>query len=530
MPIVEVNGQEIEFPDDMQPDAIKDVLRAKFPVANDSQRADSFMGRLGQDYERRTGQIGDLAEQAVRGDISKTEALGRSGLKMAQMLPDTAGNVISTLTPDFIEKPIVEQIGNATSYLADTRAGRTAVGAVNDFNQQYPVTSGRIGSAFDAVNLLLPFKKVGGQNAITATTKATGAVADKTVGAAGRAAVNAVIPSAEDGLIDVASTARRFDIPLSLDQVSGSRALKTAQKVSQDLPFSGQQRFRETQMRALNKALFKTVGVEADMFNAKTMNKAFSKVGGEFDNITKGKKFNIGGNFIEDLAKTSEDVRSQYGDEAFNAFQREAQRVVNDFSGDEISGELISRQRSRINALARKAAPGQKEALLDLEASIVDGITSGDPITQSALTQAKQRYKNLIVLEPIANKAKGGMISPSLLNNRVAQVYKRAHTIGQSGDIGDLARVGSELLPELGGSDTQSKLFYAIGATGTGLANAPATAVGLGANRVLQSGINRNQGIIDKSIMKAIRKMPPAEAKVALERLRGATKAIESTR
>lgn len=31
MPIVEVNGQELEFPDDMQPDAIKAVLQSKFP-------------------------------------------------------------------------------------------------------------------------------------------------------------------------------------------------------------------------------------------------------------------------------------------------------------------------------------------------------------------------------------------------------------------------------------------------------------------------------------------------------------------
>ncbi|MFN6305132.1 MAG: hypothetical protein ACK42H_23310 [Planctomycetota bacterium] len=469
---------------------------------------DTFGSRLQADFDRRKRQISDLANLAVEGKISEAEAIGRSGLKMAQLLPDTAFNVLSEVTPDFIEKPVVEQIGNAASYLADTRAGRATIGAINDFNQQYPITAGRVGSAVDALNIALPFKKVGGESLVSASSKVADAAIDKTgktVGMVGRAAAKALTPSVQEGLVDVASSARKFDIPLSLDQVTGSRALKNVQKVSQELPFSGQQGFREAQMRAYNKALFKTVGVEADAFTPKNMALAFDKVGGEFDAVTKGKTFGIGGNFIDDLVATAEDVRSQYGDEAFNAFQREASKVISDFQGDSISGELISRQRARINALARKASPGQKEALLDLENTIVDGITSGDPAIEAALSQAKQRYKNLIVLEPVATKAKGGMISPSLLNNRVASVYKRAYTLGNSGDIGELARVGYELLPELGGSDTTQKLLTA-GAAGSMLSNpvsiAP-LAVGVGGNRAFQSAVNRNQSLVNAAIKKS---------------------------
>lgn len=487
---------------------------------------DTFVSRLQKDFENRKRQIGNLANLAVKGDISETEAIGRSALKMAQLLPDTALNVLSEVTPDFIEKPVVEQIGNAASYLANTRAGRATIGAVNDFNQQYPITAGRIGSAVDAVNIALPFKKIGGESLVSASSKVADAAIDKTgkaIGMAGRSAAKALTPSVQEGLVDVASSARKFNIPLSLDQVTGSRALKNIQKVSQELPFSGQQGFREAQMRAFNKALFETVGVEADAFTPKNMALAFDKVGGEFDAVTKGKNFGIGGNFIDDLAATADDVRSQYGDEAFNSFQREASKVINDFQGDSISGELISRQRSRINGLARKAAPGQKEALLDLENVIIDGITSGDPVVESALSQAKQRYKNLIVLEPIATKAKGGMISPSLLNNRVAQVYKRAHTVGKSGDIGELARVGNELLPELGGSDTTQKLLTA-GAAGSILSNpvsiAPLT-IGVGGNRAFQSAVNRNQSLVNAAIKKSeagqLKRLTKADLQAAFE-------------
>lgn len=146
-----------------------------------------FAKRMADDFARRKGQIAGLADQAIAGKISETEALGRSGLKMAQMLPDTALNVISTVTPDFIEKPFKDLVGYGASSLADTRAGRATIGAVNDFNQQYPVTAGRIGSAVDVVNLALPFKKIGGQSVITASTKAADAVIDKTGQVAGKA-------------------------------------------------------------------------------------------------------------------------------------------------------------------------------------------------------------------------------------------------------------------------------------------------------------------------------------------------------
>lgn len=476
---------------------------------------DTFGSRLQADFDRRKKQISDLANLAVEGKISDTEAIARSGLKMAQLLPDTALNVLSEVTPDFIEKPVVEQIGNAASYLADTRAGRATIGAINDFNQQYPITAGRVGSAVDALNIALPFKKVGGESLVSASSKVADAAIDKTgkaVGMAGRAAakgagkvVSAVLPGIDEGLQDVASAAIKRDIPLSLDQVSNSRAIKNLQKLSQEAPLSGQAGFRDYQLSQWNKQIFKTVGVDADKFTPANMDLAFSKVGGEFDAITKGRNFKIGGDFVDNIAQSLDEIESTLGKEAAESYQKEALRVINDFKGDEISGELIARQRARINALARKAGPGQKEALLDLENNIVDGITSGDPAIEAALSQAKQRYKNLIVLEPIATKSKGGNISPSLLNNRVASVYKRSYTRGQAGEIGELARIGYELLPELGGSDTTQKVLTAaaIGAGVTNPATIALTGGAVGLNRLLQSGVNRNQALIGAAVKKS---------------------------
>lgn len=348
-------------------------------------------------------------------------------------------------------------------------------------------------------------------------------VAGAALGAAG-----GLIPGVDAGLAKVAQLAKDHGIPLSLDQISNSPLLKNIQKISQELPFSGQADFRAQQMKAFNKALFKTVGIDADVFTPETMDKAFSKVGGEFDDLTKGKTFTLGDSFVKNLAEKADDVESQYGSEAAKIYQKEALKVIDDISsGDEIPGELLGRQRARINALARNAAPGISNGLHDLENVLIDGITSGDAATQEALTQAKYRYKNLLALEPIANKAKGGFINPTLLNNRVSQIYGRQYTRGNAGDIGDLAKVGYELLPQLGGSDTTQKLLTA-GALVGGAANpsvAVPAATAVAANRGFQSLVNRNQSLVKmilenpKATLPLISKLPPKDAQQILSQV-----------
>lgn len=490
-----------------------------------------FAARLKDDYARRIGQMEGIADQAAAGDISKLEASARMGLKYAQLAPDVASEALVSgfrALPDAIEQPIREGAKNVYTAVADSPVGAAIGSAVNsykDFEKEHPVAAGRIASVVDAGNLLAAFAPIKGKSAIStagdAATGTAGVVGKGAAKVAGKA-TQVLLPKVDDGLIEVGKLAQKYDIPLSFDQISKSRALKNVQKISQEVPLSGQQAFRDEQLKAFNRALFKTVGVEADSFTPETMNIAFKKVGGEFDALTKGRDFNIGGTFIDDITSTADEVASTYGKDAAAIYQKEALRVIDDFSkGDVISGELISRQRGRINALARKATdPNIKGALLDLENNIVDAITSKDKGIEKMLATAKQRYKNLIVLEPIANSAKGGVISPSKLNNRVSQVYKRAHTIGESGDIGNLARIGHELLPELGGSDTTQKMAYlaAVATGGINPASIPAIATGVAANRAFQSGINRNQSLIDRAIVKQAAKLPPAEARKLLQK------------
>jgi hypothetical protein len=183
-------------------------------AAPEPQQQPGFMQRLKDDFARRKSQAEGLARQSVRGEISTPEALVRGGLKLAMTAPDTFVNVVSTVVPDSIEKPIVESIGSGISYLANTRPGRMAVGAVNDFNQKYPITAGRIGSVGDAVNLAAPFAKVGGTSVVGASTKAAGEVADAAAGVAGN-----VIESGADKLATMMAKRSGELIPVNNSEI-----------------------------------------------------------------------------------------------------------------------------------------------------------------------------------------------------------------------------------------------------------------------------------------------------------------------
>lgn len=329
-------------------------------------------------------------------------------------------------------------------------------------------------------------------------------------GAALGAGVGAIAPKADEGLVEVGKLAQKYKIPLSIDELTSSRAVKNVQKISQELPFSGQAKFRDAQMEAFNRAITKSFGVDANRITPEVMDRAFKQVGSEFDKLGKGKTFVLDQNFTDNITAILDDAAINATDDAVKNLQKGLERVYKNANPDgTISGEKLSFLRSNINGLARKANnPDTAELLKDLENAVIDVMTAGDDAAKEALSQAKYQYKNLLVVEPLAQKAKGGNISPSQLANRVARIYGRDYTRGKAGELGDLARIGSELLPELGGSDTAQKLGYMAGTIGAGAVDMGATASVLAANRAAQSLINRNPALVNKMLQGGAKQLP----------------------
>lgn len=492
----------------------------------------NFAQRVGEDANKRLQMAQDI-QNANHNPVE--EGFQMAGKVGAGLINDIAGEAfvstgrgLSAITPNFIENPIKQAGKNVLDTMANSPVGdlaRSAVQTYGNFAENHPRAARNIESAINiggVAGAFTPAKSaavagsdLAGQGA-KAVASGTGKVARGAANLAETAAVKA-LPQIDDGLKDVGKLALKHDVPVSFDQLTSSRAIKTAQKVSQDIPFSGQAGFRDKQVQALQKSLFKTVGIDADRFTPINMDKAFLEVGREFDDLGKGKVFGVNP-LTKSITEIAEDARITSTEDALKNFRNAVEKVYKNVDADgNITGEKLNTLRSDINRLARKTSSADtKELLLDLENAIIENMTDGDLGLAEKFSKTKQKYKNLLVLEPLAAKAKGGNISPALLQNRVAKIYGRSFVRGQAGDIGELARIGSELLPELGGSDTLPKTLFAIGASTAGLANLPVTGAALGVNRVAQSGINRNQSVIRKALDKDLLKLPPAQARKIL--------------
>jgi len=327
-----------------------------------------------------------------------------------------------------------------------------------------------------------------------------GAVTALGAGAAGKLA-SKLAPAADEGLKTVGKLANKYNIPVAVSQITDSPAINNLQKISREIVGSGWNTFKDKQDRAFTKALTNTFGQDSEKFTPELMDKAFGRLGKKFDEFGKGKTFNLNSKELNQLADDVLNYDTAYSTEAIKAFKKEIKNLQTQIKDGTISGERLNFARNRLNKLARKTNDFDKNELFkDAENIIVDILTEGDEAAAKALSKTKQEYKNLLVIEPVAVKAKGGAISPTTLNNRVSKIYGRAHTRGKSGDIGELARIGLEIMPEQLGSDTAQKTLY--GAATVGLLANPTTGIqagtAIGANTAYQKLLNQNQNIVNE--------------------------------
>lgn len=158
MPIVEVNGQELEFPDDMQPDAIKEVLRSKFPAPTQeaAPQAETFGSRLQADFQKRKDAMNRSAEDYVGGK----QGLGSTYLQTAGNIAggvfDTAAEGVKSAygaLPESLKPKLTDQgkiiaekamlgLGAAANYVSDSAVGDVA----RQYAEENPVAMRNLGA------------------------------------------------------------------------------------------------------------------------------------------------------------------------------------------------------------------------------------------------------------------------------------------------------------------------------------------------------------------------------------------------
>lgn len=363
------------------------------------------------------------------------------------------------------------------------------------------------------------------------------------VRAAGGAAVNALgqkMPAISEAGGKVYNIAKRFNVPMAMDDLTDDIAYKTMISEGRTLPGSAKfADFGVKQHKRWVNEVAKTFGEDTPIITPEIVDKAFTRLGGEFDNFFKGKVINLGEEFglglrQKDFIEEVGDLYSTPGKDTITKFITQINSAIR--PDGTIDGTILGNIRSRASRVARSGNPEIAGAARDVEQFIIDSVADvSEEGAKQAFKKTKYQYKNLIAVEPLAQKAQvSGLISPAQLLGRVRQVYGRSFSRGNAGDIGDLANLGQyikETIPNSGTSQRSSirkmltgeaisSIPLSVGAgliSGNPLASVGVTAAAMGAKGV---GAAINRSVQNKNVSAAaIEKMIANGGKLTVEML-----------
>jgi hypothetical protein len=325
-----------------------------------------------------------------------------------------------------------------------------------------------------------------------------------------KATKDAILPRIEGPVKELAQRARDLGIPLRMDQVSPTKFRTTVQKVSQELPLSGSDAFEETQRQAFTKAVAGTIGQNADNLGPDTINNFLTDAKQKFSNVLTGKPIVVEKADITGLDNIAQQAQGNITRDYAKIVSGKVKGAIADLQG-QLDGDKLASLRSKLlddMTSVSGDAKGYIGKIIDKVDDIAAKNLSGADVKK--LAQARLEWRNFRTIEPLLEKSTDGTINPTQLLNRVsASKYIKASRLptGQD-DLVDLARIGKEFLPKLGGSDTAQKvgLITAGGIGATALQNpllavktAGLTGATLAANRGFQAA-NTSQRLIDAAL------------------------------
>lgn len=277
-------------------------------------------------------------------------------------------------------------------------------------------------------------------------------------GAVRRVVTPASSSGARRGLVD---TLRREGVEVSAGQATGNNTLRYAEseiggQVAQDL--------MERQGEQFTSAVLRRAGVNANRATPEVLDQAFGRIGQQFDDLAAR-------NAIQPDARLARDLGTNVRE--YFSLVPESQRapvvmdVINDIGTTmrqgHLDGAAYQSLRSRLDRLARGSAdPQLSEALRGirnaLDNAMERSIAIGNPRDLGAFREARNQYRNMLVIEQAATgageNAAAGIISPSALRNAtVVKHGRRAYARG-TGDFAELARAGEGVMKPMPQSGT----------------------------------------------------------------------------
>jgi len=513
--------------------AFRDILADNQPVDN------GLTGRIAQDYVARANKAENITNLENSGQLGGTEATIYRGLNAAAFPIDATGQLIKTVaspvgsainwTADTFTPNLKGAIKDGYSAVAASPIGEMASNAVQgfqDYRQNHPVASARIGGAVDLGNIAAAFAPVGKGKSVAGSTLESSA---KTITNTGKSALESALPNVADGTLKLAQRAQDFGIPLKISQISDSKPAKILNAVTEQLPFSGAQGFEQTQQSAFNRAVAKTLGQDADNLGPETINAFRASNSQKYSSALEGHDVSFHSGFNEDINSVVNKAKKSIDPGLYSVVKDNADDLIKSVSEGTIQGDKVNSIRSELLDRAASADGPVKNFLNDMVEHIDDAVADSLPAEKyNLLKEASREYRNFKTLEPLLEKSVDGNISPALINQRVAasKFIKASRSSVGNDDLVDLGRIGQKFLKQqIPDSGTAGRVAYTKGllqgggTIGSAAVSIPGTAAGLAAGRGLQA-INRSQKLVNKSISKA-------ESKAALQKAFEAKKLLK---
>lgn len=532
MPIVQMpDGVRVNFPDSMSREDIKAAILSKYPnVAPQGQQVmngpevQEGAGRtaLEQGLQGATFGFADEISDRLGAGIASllTDEDYDSLLQEARRMSQARGERQSSQLPEVaIPAQVAGSLLTGGAGMA-TKGGAALAKTIASGGLPSRIAKGAAAGAVSGGLYGAGGAQEGERLAAAEEAALTGAALGGASPAAGEVVRSTILPKVDEAIQPLARKAREFGIPLSIDQVAPSRARNTLKKVSQKIPLSGVGQFEDKQRAAFNKAVAKTIGQDADDLSPKVI-KAFKRdAEKKFGNAVIGKDIPVTSSDLNALEQIYNNAETAISSDLLSIVRKNIDTAVKDLGTPDLKGAKLASLRSSLIKKLPRVQGEAKEYVGDI-VEVIDDIAERvvTPSKMTALKEARREWRNYKTIEPLLEKATKGQINPTMLQNRVAQskfIRAAEAEVGED-DLVDLARIGKELLPISGGSDTFEQTALATGVVGsafeptTGALLAGTTA----ANRVMQE-LNRLSPRVAAAVEKGGARFIPESLKPAL--------------
>lgn len=433
---------------------------------------------------------GQSSKPSVASDVVQSIGTGLRDVSNMAGLPGDVGNLMrrafgmqpvhTGLLPTSQGIQATEDKALGPAYQPQTTAGQYAR-TITDF---LPAAfGGEGGAALKAADVLIPAltSETAGQatkgKPLEPYARAAGALTGIAVPSVASRVVSPLTVSAANQR--ALSTLKAEGVtPITAGQATGNLPLKYAEGGATG---GNNAVLAEKQGESFTSAVLNKAGINAPRALPEVIDKGYENLGNQFDKIAANNSVTQRP-ILNTLTNDAKAIEARYLNETPPSQQAKIvsnlTQDITDLAGSpsapaQITGAKYQAWRSTIDRVARKSGDnaGLSDALYDLKGALDDAFersmaASGNAADVAAWADARNKYRNLIVVTKAAKNAADGIITPQAIRSAAASGRNLKSYVTGKSDFTALANAGVSLLKPLPQSGTAPRaLAYAIPST-----------------------------------------------------------------